>query len=134
VPDVCKPIHNERNHRGKDNPAMNNDAVERFIEAWKSYVQDGSRDWMKQAHCAEMYDEFDLNEENERKVPAEKIKLLRKICEGCPVKQECLNDTLLFSDEHTFRAGLMPSERKRLMSKSGELTWDKKQQILKGNL
>jgi len=112
---------------------MNGDGAKRFIEAWKAYLNDTSRDWMKQAHCAEMYDEFDLNEENERKVPAEKIKLLRKICEGCPVKQQCLEDTLLFSDEYTFRAGLMPTERKRLMSKTGELSWFEKQQILKGN-
>jgi len=42
----------------------------------------------------------------------------RKICEGCPVRAECLQDVLKDeTDDRRFgvRAGLTPQERKKLM-------------------
>jgi hypothetical protein len=54
--------------------------------------------------------------------------MMRKICASCPVINECLEDTLRYGDVHTFRAGMLPSERLRLMRKLGLKTWDEKQE------
>lgn len=87
--------------------------------------------WMQAASCLGLWEEFDLNEKREKDIPGAKRKMLKRICGECPVKVECLEDTLLFSDEHTFRAGMMPSERKQLMTRLGIPTWDQKQKIIR---
>lgn len=88
-------------------------------------------DWLEQASCRGLHEDFDLDE-GDRAATREKLVRLRKICADCPVFEQCLRDTLMFSDEYTFRAGMTATERKKLMRKTGELSWDKKQEILRG--
>lgn len=38
----------------------------------------------------------------------------RLICSTCPVKQECLEEAVLFEDFHGMRAGLEPEELRRV--------------------
>lgn len=87
--------------------------------------------WHYGASCNGLWEDFDLDEKREKDIPAAKRKLLKRICDECPVKTQCLEDTLLFSDEHTFRAGLMPSERKRLMDRLGIPSWERKLKLLR---
>lgn len=98
-----------------------------FIDA----INRRNTDWKYAASCQGLWDYFDLDEKREKDIPTAKRNQLKRICESCPVKQECLEDTLLFSDEHTYRAGLMPSERKRLMVKLGIPSWDRKLKLLR---
>lgn len=101
--------------------------VEQFINA---YLKRDTA-WQLSASCLGLWEHFDLDEKREKDVPAAKRRSLKRICDSCPVKQECLEDTLLFSEEHTYRAGLMPSERKRLMTKLGIPSWDQKLKLLR---
>ena len=99
-----------------------------FLEAFKQRL---SRDWIQQANCAEMWEEFDIDEDTEGDVSLYKRRTLQKICDACPVKQECLDDALFYSEEYTFRAGLMPKERRQLMKQLGIPSWEEKQKALR---
>lgn len=84
------------------------------------------RSWTQFAACAGLEEFFDMDA-GEACLPREEIKMMRAICKGCPALEECLADTLHYSDEYTFRAGMTPSERKRLMRKLGIPSWTRKQ-------
>lgn len=101
--------------------------VPQFVDA----INRRDTTWHYAASCQGLWEDFDLDEKRESDIPATKRNLLKRICDGCPVKTQCLEDTLLFSDTGTFRAGLMPSERKALMVKLGIPTWDQKLKLLR---
>lgn len=88
--------------------------------------------WKSQASCIGLVDEFDYNYDESREVIGDE-RLLRKICNSCPVIDQCLADTLYYSDEYTFRAGMTPKERKILMKTLGIPSWEKKQEIARRN-
>lgn len=80
--------------------------------------------------CKGMEDLFDFEHAGTAQPP--ELPLLRRVCAQCPVLQQCLEDTMFYSDEFTFRAGMTPGERKRLSKKIGNKSWFKKQlEILK---
>lgn len=83
-------------------------------------------EWWESAACKGLSEFFDMDS-GEASVPRDEILMMRNICKGCPALQECLADTLYYSDEYTFRAGMTPSERKRLMRKMGIPSWTRKQ-------
>jgi len=82
--------------------------------------------WWESAACKGLSEFFDMDA-GEACIPREEIAMMRRICQGCPALNECLADTLAFSDEYTFRAGLLPSQRKKLMRKLGIKSWTRKQ-------
>lgn len=102
--------------------------VEKFLQQWKE-TERIRHQWTEQAACRGLYEFFDLGDNGMVEGGVE-LKQLRKICSECPVFEQCLNDTILYSDEYTFRAGMIPAERRRLTRKIGNLTWEKKQEIL----
>lgn len=84
--------------------------------------------WHDRASCKGLDYVFDYDD-MERTDPATR-KLLRKICSTCPVFEECLQDTIKYSDEYTFRAGMTPRERKVFFTKIGNKSWKAKQQAV----
>lgn len=104
--------------------------TERFLKMWQETLRQ-RHEWTHQASCRGLYEDFDVDE-GDQSIDKQKLKMLRQICAQCPVIEECLNDAILFSDEYTFRAGLLPKERKVIRSKSREMSWDKKQEVLRG--
>lgn len=80
--------------------------------------------------CVGLTEFFDYEEES--RYNSEETRMLRRICNECPFKQECLEDALEYSDEYTFRAGMTPSERRVLMRAMGIPSWEEKQKA-KGN-
>lgn len=91
-----------------------------------SELEEYSRQWHDRAACKGLSEFFDMDS-GEASIPRDELAMMRKICASCPVLEECLADTLHFSDEYTFRAGYTPSERKRLMRKLGIPSWTRKQ-------
>lgn len=67
--------------------------------------------WTYWAACSGLGELFDLDTPKDRGAPH--LRLLKRICDSCPVFDECLADTLKFEDEYTFRAGMSPIERAR---------------------
>ncbi len=104
-------------------------SIESFIQALKHR----SDTWMSAAACQGLWEYFDFDRyERESDIARTELNMLRRICDSCPVKAECLEDTLLFSDTYTFRAGMTPRERKDLMAKLDIPTWERKQYYLRG--
>lgn len=102
----------------------------RDIKQELKQITEARGDWLQRASCVGLYDFFDVDE-GDRTINGVTLKTLQAICSECPVYQECLNDTLFYADEYTFRAGMLPTERRKLMRKIGELSWDKKQEVLR---
>lgn len=100
------------------------------VQAWKD-AMNARGTWLQRASCVGLWDFFDVDE-GDLTINGITLKTLEKICAECPVFQECLNDTMFFADEYTFRAGMLPTHRRKLMRKIGELSWDKKQEVLRG--
>lgn len=75
--------------------------------------------------CRGMEDLFDFDHDGASNPP--ELPLLRRVCAQCPVFEQCFEDTMFYSDEFTFRAGMTPGERKRLSKKIGNKSWIKKQ-------
>jgi WhiB family redox-sensing transcriptional regulator len=82
--------------------------------------------WYERAACKGLSEFFDTDC-GDSSIPHDQLVMMKKICAGCPVLEECLADTLHFSDEYTFRAGMTATERKRLMRKLGIRSWTRKQ-------
>lgn len=82
--------------------------------------------WWEAAACKGLSEFFDMDR-GEASIPISDIQFMRKICKSCPAFDECLDDTLKFSDEYTFRAGMTPTQRKKLMRKLGIKSWTRKQ-------
>ena len=63
-------------------------------------------EWTKFASCSGLSDSmfFDRDEYGD----------LVELCEGCPVRLECLDDAIYFGDEG-FRAGLTEEERNKVL-------------------
>lgn len=84
----------------------------------------------EQRGCAGLSEMFDYDDPSEQ--PNSKTtKMMREVCQACPVREECLKDALHYSDEFTFRAGMTPAERKRLMIVLGIPSWDEKQKAIR---
>ena len=95
-------------------------------------------EWTDKAGCHGLWEVFDMDYDdtdiNGKKSYAEWLPLMRTICDACPVKQQCLDDSVLFSDGYGFRAGLTAKERASLRAKIGGIngeTWHKKQLVLR---
>lgn len=88
--------------------------------------------WWEAAACKGLSEFFDMDR-GEASIPNSEIQFMRRICQGCPALNECLADTLHYSDEYTFRAGLTPSQRKKLMRKLGIVSWTRKQMAIKNS-
>lgn len=89
-------------------------------------MSDDLAPWWESAACKGLSEFFDMDS-GEACIPRDEIAMMKNICKSCPALQECLDDTLAYSDEFTFRAGMTPSERKRLMRKLGIKSWTRKQ-------
>jgi len=94
-------------------------------------------EWTDKAGCHGLWEVFDMDYDdtdiNGKKSYAEWLPLMRTICDACPVKQQCLDDSVLFSDAYGFRAGLTAKERYRLRITAGGInseTWHQKQKLL----
>lgn len=108
--------------------------AEAFITAYKQ-VQGTRQEWTSQAGCIDLYDFFDADFKQELgEGYRETYQLMKDICASCPVFEQCLNDTLLYSDEYGFRAGMFGRERKALMKRLGTMSWEAKQKVLRGYL
>lgn len=70
------------------------------------------------AACKGLYHFFDYDSDT-CPVPlgAELDAQLRKICDGCPVKESCLTDAIEQSDWQCFRAGMNPRQLRGLFLK-----------------
>lgn len=108
-------------------------SVQEFKEALRKAVAT-RQEWTDQANCHGMWEMFDMDDEGSDKVWKGNVDLMRKVCNECPVRQQCLDDTMLFSDTHGFRAGMTARERNYLRLKSRDaiqsLTWLQKQKLL----
>jgi len=82
--------------------------------------------WYDRAACKGLSEFFDTDC-GDNSIPQDQLTLMKKICGSCPVIEECLQDSLDFSEEYTFRAGLTASQRKKLMRKLGIKSWTRKQ-------
>lgn len=82
--------------------------------------------WWEAAACKGLSEFFDMDR-GEASISNGDIQFMRRICKTCPALNECLEDTLAFSDEFTFRAGMTPSQRRKLMRKLGIKSWTRKQ-------
>lgn len=67
--------------------------------------------WYKRAACIGLGDLFDLDTPRDRGAPH--LRLLKSICDECPVINECLQESLEFEEEYGFRGGLSPDQRRR---------------------
>lgn len=84
--------------------------------------------WWDSASCKGLWYEFDQDTEtNTARIKPEDTDQLRKICAQCPVRESCLEDALIHSDEYTFRAGFTAKERQQMMKKLGIQSWTRKQ-------
>lgn len=103
-----------------------------FVETLRKALKE-RENWTDKAHCIGLWDIFDMDYEGEDAVSyANYLPFMRKICASCPVKEQCLNDTLLYSDEYGFRAGLTAKERRVLRRKANiDITWESKQEVLR---
>lgn len=77
--------------------------------------------------CRGLHETFDYDN-MKASYNSHEVQFMRRVCASCPVKEQCLEDTLRYGDVHTFRAGMIPSERLRLLRKLGLKTWDEKQE------
>lgn len=67
--------------------------------------------WIEDAACTTTDPEIFFTENPESKRAA------RTICNGCPVKAQCLEDALVAEDAFGIRGGLTAMERKSLLRK-----------------
>lgn len=110
--------------------AFTQESAEAFKRAWQKAI--GTREeWTMQASCVGLYDFFDADYKQELPNYKETYPMMQQICASCPVFEQCLQDTLLYSDEYGFRAGMFAKERKALMRKLGTMTWEAKQVVLR---
>ena len=105
--------------------------AERFLKAYRE-AQDLRDEWTFQASCAGLWEYFDADYKQQLPNQNETYPMMKEICANCPVFEQCLNDTLLYSDEYGFRAGMFAKERKELMKKLGTMSWEAKQKVLRG--
>lgn len=110
-----------------------------FAEALRRAVA-GRQEWTDQANCHGLWEVFDMDYTgSEDNSFVNLLPVMRKICNDCPVKQQCLEDSMLFSDAYGFRAGMTSRERARLRTQTRSAdpimatTWDNKQHILRHN-
>ena len=85
--------------------------------------------WKDEASCIGLWEDFDLDEEGTP--DKHKVATLRRICNECPVREKCLEDSLEYSDEFTFRGGMTPTERNKMMRLLGIPNWGRKQQNIR---
>lgn len=78
--------------------------------------------WKDQASCIGLWEDFDFDEEVGAPDIA-KITMLKRICNECPVFEKCAEDAIEYSDEYTFRAGMTPKERRRMLKKLNVDSW-----------
>lgn len=110
--------------------AFTAESAEAFKQAWQRAI--GTREeWTMQASCVGLYDFFDADYKQELPNQNETYPMMKQICASCPVFEQCLQDTLLYSDEFGFRAGMFAKERKELMKKLGTMSWEAKQKVLR---
>lgn len=110
--------------------AFTQENAEAFKQAWQRAV--GTREnWTMQASCVGLWEYFDADYRNELPDPSDTEPMMKQICASCPVFEQCLQDTLLYSDEYGFRAGMFAKERRALMKKLGTMSWEAKQVVLR---
>lgn len=63
-------------------------------------------EWRDRAACAGMAVEVFFDDGM--------LDVAREKCQGCPVRQQCLDDALLNGENHGIRGGLVPAERRDL--------------------
>lgn len=68
----------------------------------------GLPDWYDDAECKGRTDEMFTNDR------VEQLKACIRVCEGCPVKKECLAFYLVYRDEFAVAGGMTPTHRMRL--------------------
>jgi hypothetical protein len=106
--------------------------AEAFLKAYREAL-DTREEWTAQASCSGLWEYFDADYKQELGEGANDTHaMMKQICAKCPVLEQCLNDTLLYSDEYGFRAGMFPKERKALMKRLGTMSWEAKQKVLRG--
>lgn len=64
--------------------------------------------WTEEAACATVLPDLFFS------TAAESIAAAKDVCASCPVATKCLDDVLANPDEWGIRAGLTPTERRRL--------------------
>lgn len=111
--------------------AFTKDNAEAFLKAYKE-AQGEREEWTSQANCLGLWEFFDADYKGELQNQQETYRIMKEACDTCPVFEQCLNDTLLYSDEYGFRAGMFAKERKALMKRLGTMTWEAKQKVLRG--
>lgn len=72
--------------------------------------------WQRNAACVGL-DVNDFYPSEKTNVP----KSVRRTCEGCPVRRECLAYALEYSEPHGVWGGFTPTERRALVRQAGEL-------------
>jgi WhiB family redox-sensing transcriptional regulator len=89
---------------------MGAEAVTARALAWSPGAPDREReeDWRDWASCAEVGWEAFFPGAYQR------FEAARRVCEGCPVAEECLADALETGDFHGIRGGLTGDERREL--------------------
>jgi WhiB family transcriptional regulator, redox-sensing transcriptional regulator len=73
-------------------------------------ILDDTPDWRVDASCLSIADDGLWFPEtgSDRGITA------KKVCSGCPVRVECLNDALRHGDEYGIRGGVSVHERRKL--------------------
>lgn len=67
--------------------------------------------WHDDAACRDFHDDTMFPDRGDH--PA--VAYAKRVCRGCPVRRDCLNDALDRRDEHGVRGGLDPTERRALL-------------------
>lgn len=94
--------------------------------------------WRVYAACRDIGTEAFFSEDDDRSSGnSSEMKLAKRICEGCPVRRECLSTALRYegdankSDRHGIWGGLGPTQRanlwKQLKARKGE-NWENQTQ------
>lgn len=94
---------------------MNDDYSRKMMQEFVEGLKNGDLDWHHLAACAETDPEAFFPTEGDSQKPP------KLVCQGCPVRVDCLEYALRNKEEHGIWGGLSAHQRKKLLQKRNGL-------------